>query len=285
MRKATFSLLVFSLFLLGGSSCLLDPVDPSSTTSTTETTATDTAPTTTAPLSTTTTETTATAPPETTTTTAPVTTDGFPTEVVHNYLRNLLTREVEISDLVAEMIRISSDWDNRSETDVTYPETEAAMESTVEDVQTARADFDLLQPPPTGGYPTKHLTVASAVAQIGQAAQEMLDGLQSTDSGEQRQAGLVALVAATGVFTEGVDEIITEYIGDEEITDMIVSRDLTAPAPTTTTTAPTTTTTRAAATTTTTAPTTTTTAATTTTTVAPTTTTTITNPATTRPSS
>jgi len=291
MRKATSALLVFSLFVLGGSTCLLDPVE-SSTTSTAQETSTTTLPatsTTSLPATSTTGDTTA--PPEetttTTTTTSPSGAEAFPIEVVRRYLRSLLIQEGTISRLAEEVVEISNDWDNRSDSGVTYPETEDAMDSVVSDMQDARADFDLIQPPPTAGYPAKHLTVASAVAQIAQAAAEMLEGLRSTDTGEQRQAGQTRLIAAFGVLTEGVNEIVTEYIGDAEIAAMIVDRDLTAtpPVPTTTTT----TTTRAAATTTTTteatATTTTTEAPATTTTTEAETTTTTEAPSTTKPSS
>ena len=181
--------------------------------------------------------------------------------MIQNYLRNLLTAEVGIAGVVEELSTISNDWDNRSETDASYPDTEEGMEAAVESMQTAGADFELIQPPPTAGYPAKHLRVASAVRQVALAAGEMLEGLRSTDTGEQRQAAQVGMVAAFGVFVESIDEVISEYIGDDEITALIVSRNLLAPAPagpddattTTTTEAPaTTTTTEAPATTTTT---------------------------------
>ena len=155
----------------------------------------------------------------------------LPVEVVRNYLRQLLTAEVGVSDLATAIIGISNDWDNRSETDVTYVDTEAAMEAAVDNMRTAVADFDLISAPPTGDFPPKHLTVVSAAGQIAEAATGMLAGLQSADTGEQRQAAQVGLNAAFGVFKEGIDAIIAEYIGDEEITALIVSRDLTAPGP------------------------------------------------------
>lgn len=251
------------MVFLGGSSCLLDPVEAPPATSSTLATVDTTVPTTsTAPLSTTTAAptTTTAAPTTTTTTTAPTTAATFPSEVIRNYLKNLLTAEVGIARVVEELSTISNDWDNRSETDATYPETEEGMAAAVESMQTAGADFELIQPPPTAGYPAKHLRVASAVGQIALAAGEMLEGLRSTDTGEQRQAAQVGMVAAFGVFVESIDEVISEYIGDDEITALIVSRNLLAPAPagpddttTTTTEAPaTTTTTEAPATTTTT---------------------------------
>ena len=236
MRKTAVLLLILALGFLGGSSCLLDPVEAPPTSSTTEATVSTSAPTTTiAPLATTSTTqpptTTTTQPPTTTTTRPPSTPTTLPVEVVRNYLKQLLTAEVGVSDVVNEIIGISNDWDNRSETDVTYGDTEAAMEAAVESMQTVRVDFDLISAPPTGEFPPKHLTVVSAVGQIAEAAAGMLAGLQSADSGEQRQAAQVGLNAAFGVFKEGIDAIIAEYIGDEEITALIVARDLTAPSP------------------------------------------------------
>ena len=268
------------MIFLGGSSCLLDPVEAPPTTSDAEEAVDTTASTTsTAPRSPTTQTTTGTSPPETTVTTATTTqtTTGaaFPTEVVQDYLKNLLAHEVGFSRLVDQISAISNDWDNRSETEVTYSETEEDLEAAVENLQTAQADFDLVQPPPTGRYPEKHLTVASAVGQIAVTAAEMLEGLRSTDAGEQRHAAQAGMVAAFGVFTQGIAEIIAEYIGDDEIASLIVSRDLTVTAPAAPVT--TTTTTRAPATTTTSQ-------ATTTTTTSQATTTTTEAPATTKPS-
>lgn len=269
------------MVFLGGSSCLLDPVDTPPTTSAPEGTDTTAPTTSTAPLSTTTAAatTTTTEAAATTTTTRPVDA-AFPAEVIRNYLRNLLAQEVNISRLVDRINAISNDWDNRSETEVTFADTEEQMETAVGNLQAARAEFDLIQAPPTAGYPARHLTVASAVGQIAAAGAEMLEGLQSADTGEQRQAAQVRLTAASGVFVEGIEGIIAEYIGDDEITAMIVSRDPVVPeAPpvttTTTTEAPATTTTTAAADTTT----------TTSTTAAPADTTTTTATPTTRPSS
>lgn len=235
MRKPAVLLLILSLSFLGGSSCLLDPVEaPPSSTTTAATVSTSAPPTTIAPLATTSTTrppTTTTQPSTTTTTQPPAAASTFPAEVVRNYLKQLLTAEVGVSRLVNEIIGISNDWDNRSETDVSFSDTEAAMEAAAESIQTARVDFDLISVPPTGDFPPKHLTVVSAVGQIAESATEMLAGLQSSDTGEQRQAAQVGLNAAFGVFKEGIDAIIAEYIGDEEITALIVSRDLTAPGP------------------------------------------------------
>ena len=248
MRRTTSSLLVLSLVFLGGSSCLLDPVEAPPTTSTTAAPTTAASPTTTAPPVTTSTTaaptTTTTAAPTTTTTVAPSPT-AFPIEVVQNYVKQVLTAEVDIGQLVQEIVGISDDWDNRSDTGVSFPDTEEAMVDVVERVEAAGSDFNGIQAPPSGGFPQKHLTVSSAVRQITEAAAEMLAGLQSTDTGEQRQAAQVSLNAAYGVFVGSIDEIIAEYIGDDEVTALIVSRGVPAPAPAPEEPEPTTTTTSA----------------------------------------
>ena len=130
--------------------------------------------------------------------------------------------------MVDELIGVNDDWDNREETEATYSDTEEAMQAIVDGIQAAQVDFDLISAPPTDSFPQKHLTVNSAVGQLPEAAAEMLAGLQSSDTGEQRRAAKVALNAAFGVFKEGMDSVIAEYIGDDEITALIVSRGLTA---------------------------------------------------------
>lgn len=229
MRRVAVLAIVLSMGLLGGSAC--DAGEDLPATSTTAATVATTAPATTSTTRAPTTTTTTQAPTTTTTTRAPTTTTTFPVEVVRNYLEQLLDAEEGITLLVAEVVKVSNDWDNRAETNVDYPDSEAAMEGAVERLEAAGAEFVLISAPPTGGYPDMHLTVAYAVSQIAEAAAEMLAGFRSTDTGEQRQAALVGLSAAWGVFVEGIDAVIAEYIGDEEIAALIVSRDMRVPAP------------------------------------------------------
>jgi hypothetical protein len=152
--------------------------------------------------------------------------------VVQNYLKQLLNAEMGIRQLVEEISGISDDWDNRSDTGANFIDTEEAMVEAIERMDAAVTDFNLIQAPPTDGFPEKHLTVASAARQIAEASSEMLAGLQSTDTGQQRQAAQIGLNAAFGVFTEGIDAVIAEYIGDDEIIGLIMSRDQTSAAPT-----------------------------------------------------
>ena len=232
-RRISVALLAL-LMALGGAACLFDSEESPTTTEQITTTApprTTTTAATTMSATTTTEQITTTAPPRTTTTAATTAVITFPPEVVTNYLKTVLTSEVGIGELAEEIVTISNNWDNRSETDVTYSDTEAAMEAVVERTQAARADFELIQPPPTKGFPEEHRTVRAAVGQVAEAAAEMLAGLQSPDTGEQRRAAQAGLAAAFGVFTEAINRVIAEFIGDEDITALIVSRSLTVPAP------------------------------------------------------
>ena len=226
VRRISVALLAL-LMALGGAACLFDSEESPSTTAAPITT------TTAAPITTTTAApiTTTTAAPITTTTAAPTTSTTFPTPVIVNYLKTVLTAEVSIHQVVQEMITTSNDWDNRSETDVTYTETEETMDAAEERAQSLRADFELIQPPPTNGFPEEHRQVRVAAGQIADAASEMLTGLRSSDAGQQRQAAQAGLITAFGVFVEAMDRVIGKFIGDEEITALIVSRDLTVPRP------------------------------------------------------
>ena len=230
VRRISVALLAL-LMALGGAACLFDSEESPLTTAAPITTTTTT--TTAAPVTTTTAApvTTTTAAPVTTTTAAPTTSTTFPTPVIVNYLKTVLTAEVSIHQVVQEMITISNDWDNRSKTDVTYTETEETMDAAKERAQSLRADFELIQPPPTNGFPEEHRQVRAAAGQIVDAASEMLTGLRSSDAGQQRQAAQAGLVAAFGVFVEAMDRVIGKFIGDEEITALIVSRNLTVPRP------------------------------------------------------
>ncbi len=229
-RRVSVSLLAL-LMALGGAACLFDSEESPSSTLAAVTTAAASVTTTTPPPTTSTPVTTA-AVSVTTTTPPPTTSTTFPTQVIVNYLQTALTAEASIGQVVEEMITISNDWDNRSETDVTFTETEEAMDAAEERAQSLRADFELIQPPPTNGFPEEHRWVRAAAGQVADAASEMLAGLRSSDAGQQRQAAQVGLVAAFGVFVEAMDRVIAEFIGDEEITALIVSRNLTVPRPT-----------------------------------------------------
>ena len=204
-----------------------------------------------------------------TTTAAPVSTTTFPTREVLAYLDDLFAIAVDVGEAVADMRALNNDWDNRSTTGATYPDTVAAMEDVLSRIQELHETIGLIEPPSDRGLPVEHQTARLAVGQMADAALEALAGLRSTDTGERRRTALAEFLAAFERFNGALERIV-------EIVGMgvgITPPTTTSTATTTTTTAAATTTSTAAVTTTTAPATTTTAAATTTSTAAATTTT------------
>ena len=185
------------------------------------------------------------------------TTEPFPAREVLDYFEDMQGLTVRVGELVVDMRAANNDWDNRSETGVSYGDTEAAMDDVAERALDLRDDISLIEPPPDRGLPVEHQTAWVALGQMADAAADALAGLRSPDTGDRRRGALAEFLVAFERFNGAFDRIV-EIIG--------VGAGISAPSTTAVTTA--TTSTRAATTTTsTTAP-----AATTSTTEAPATT-------------
>lgn len=204
-RRGTVSALALAVVIAVGASCSEDPpadipttLAPITSTSTTR-------------LATTTLPPPETALPETTTTS---TTLVSLTEESMEYLEVLLAVEVNIGNLVAEVQALNDNWDNRSETGVSYGETDAAMEVAVQRAQELRDAFEGIQPTALSTVPLEHQTAAAAVVLMADTAAEMLDGLRSTDTGQARRSALVGFLTAFEIFEEAIDRL-AEMIGDE----------------------------------------------------------------------
>ncbi len=155
-------------------------------------------------------------PPETTlaeTTTTSTTLISL-TEESMNYLEVLLAVEVNIGKLVADVQTLNENWDNRSESGVSYGETDAGMEAAAQRAQELRDAFEGIQPSSQGNIPLEHQTAAAAVVLMADTAAEMLDGLRSTDTGQSRRSALVGFLTAYEIFGEAVTRV-AEIIGDE----------------------------------------------------------------------
>ena len=124
------------------------------------------------------------------------------------YLNNLAEDKQALAELVAEMNAVNEEWDNRSETGVTYADTEAAMEAISEQALIFVAAVELHRPPETvTGLVEAHEGVVESANAVAAAAEEALAGLRSSDSGERRRAALVEFRAAAASFNEQVDQI------------------------------------------------------------------------------
>lgn len=124
------------------------------------------------------------------------------------YLNNLAEDKQALAELVAEMNAVNEEWDNRSETGVTYGDTEAAMEAISEQALVFVAAVELHRPPETvTGLVEAHEGVFESANSVAAAAEEALAGLRSSDTGERRRAALVEFRAAAASFNEQVDQI------------------------------------------------------------------------------
>ncbi|MDE0188097.1 MAG: excalibur calcium-binding domain-containing protein [bacterium] len=140
-----------------------------------------------------------------------------------NYLEVLLAVEVNIGKLVADVQALNENWDNRSESGVSYGETDAGMEAAAQRAQELRDAFEGIQPSSQGNIPLEHQTAAAAVVLMADTAAEMLDGLRSTDTGQSRRSALVGFLTAYEIFGEAVTRV-AEIIGDEAIAALESSR-------------------------------------------------------------
>ena len=186
------------------------------------------------------------------TTTGPATTTSptvaFPTREVLDYLEEVRAVTVSVGELVLDMRAANNDWDNRSETGVSYPDTETALEDVDERAQDLRDAVGFIEPPPDRGLPLEHQTAWVAVGEMSDAVVDVLAGLRSPDTGERRRAGLEEFLVAFERFNAAVDRIL-EIIGLGPGVSPTTTTTATtaAPSTTTSTTAPSTTTSTTAA--------------------------------------
>ena len=124
------------------------------------------------------------------------------------YLNNLAEDKQTLAELVAEMNAVNDEWDNRSETGVTYGDTEAAMVAVSEQALVFAGSVGLHRPPESGiGLVEAHEGVLETADAVAASAEEALAGLRSSDTGEQRRGALVEFRAAAASFNEQVDQI------------------------------------------------------------------------------
>lgn len=160
----------------------------------------------------------ATPDPETTTSAAPSsTTTTSPTRTSLDYLEQLLTLQAEAAQLAAGVQTLNDSWDDRSQTGVSFSDTEVALESAVERAQRLKDTFVLIEAP--SELRDEHRIASSTVGLLADGPQEMLDGLRSPDTGQARRAALVGFLNAFDILGEAIARV-AEIIG-EEATEML----------------------------------------------------------------
>jgi hypothetical protein len=135
----------------------------------------------------------------TTSTTEPIVLDPS----VQTYLDLVDSQETALTGYQTEMAAINGQWDAEERT-VTYPDTEAALVDLAGRVRTWAQDVASVVAPL--GLEGVHTVLSAAAAEGANAADAVVAGLQSSDTGEARRAALDSFDAAVRAFTAAADE-------------------------------------------------------------------------------
>ena len=140
--------------------------------------------------------------PEDTTTT---TTTTLPDEVV-TYLEEISSEKIQSIDLATKVLEANDNWDNES---ITYPEAKDEFAEFIEDAQQFVETVAEPGPPSTfAGLVKSHEELKSIAELIYADTQELLEGLTSSDTGEQRAAALESFNNNINGFQEKIEEIV-----------------------------------------------------------------------------
>ena len=140
--------------------------------------------------------------PEDTTTT---TTTTLPDEVV-TYLEEISSEKIQSIDLATKVLEANENWDNES---LTYQEAKDEFAEFIEDAQQFVDTVAEPGPPSTfAGLVKSHEELKSIAELIYADTQELLEGLTSSDTGQQRAAALESFNNNINGFQEKIEEIV-----------------------------------------------------------------------------
>ncbi len=140
--------------------------------------------------------------PEDTTTT---TTTTLPDEVV-TYLEEISSEKIQSIDLATKVLEANDNWDNES---ITYQEAKDEFAQFIEDAQQFVDTVAEPGPPSTfAGLVKSHEELKSLAELIYADTQELLEGLTSSDTGQQRAAALESFNNNINGFQEKIEEIV-----------------------------------------------------------------------------
>ena len=140
--------------------------------------------------------------PEDTTTT---TTTTLPDEVI-TYLEEISSEKIQSIDLATKVLEANDNWDNDS---ITYQEAKDEFAEFIEDAQQFVETVAEPGPPSTfAGLVKSHEELKSLAELIYADTQELLEGLTSSDTGEQRAAALESFNNNINGFQDKIEEIV-----------------------------------------------------------------------------
>ena len=140
--------------------------------------------------------------PEDTTTT---TTTTLPDEVV-TYLEEISSEKIQSIDLATTVLEANDNWDNES---ITYQEAKDEFAAFIEDAEQFVNTVTEPGPPSTfAGLVKSHEELKSLAELIYADTQELLEGLTSSDTGQQRSAALESFNNNINAFQQKIEEIV-----------------------------------------------------------------------------
>ena len=133
------------------------------------------------------------------------TTTTLPDEVV-TYLEEISSEKIQSIDLATKVLEANENWDNES---ITYQEAKDEFAEFIEDAQQFVETVAEPGPPSTfAGLVKSHEELKSLAELIYADTQELLEGLTSSDTGQQRAAALESFNNNINGFQEKIEEIV-----------------------------------------------------------------------------
>ena len=137
--------------------------------------------------------------------TTTTTTTTLPGEVVA-YLEEISSEKIQSIDLATKVLEANDKWDNE---EITYQEAKDEFANFIEDAQQFVETVSEPGPPSNfAGLVKSHEELKSVSQLIFADTQELLEGLTSSDTGEQRAAALESFNNNINEFQEKIDEIV-----------------------------------------------------------------------------
>ena len=143
--------------------------------------------------------------------TTTTTTTTLPTEVV-SYLEEISSEKVQSIDLATKVLEANDDWDNEL---ITYQEAKDEFADFIKDAEQFVNIVAEPGPPSTfAGLVKSHEELKSLADLIFADTEELLEGLTSSDTGEQRSAALQSFNNNINLFQEKIEEIVAINTSD-----------------------------------------------------------------------
>ncbi len=137
--------------------------------------------------------------------TTTTTTTTLPDEVI-SYLEEISSEKIQSIDLATKVLEANDDWDNES---ITYQEAKDEFANFIEDARQFVNTVAEPGPPTTfAGLVKSHEELKSLADLIFADTEELLAGLTSSDTGQQRAAALDSFNNNINLFQEKIDEIV-----------------------------------------------------------------------------